>query len=265
MPAQEAVINAASNWLPGRKRRRCRIDQRDQDESETGRGETRRPVVYPKLEEGKHRPPVIESGLFQPGMAPENGSDVVMAEKHLAGNLRVPGFVGANQSEPISAEDRHQSIEQEKRGKNEEADGLQGVVQAREPGFQRVQAGAWPMKDLRRSHHCFFLSHRFCQAGTTTERRLNKHRLSDSASRREDSAAPDDAAPKRRPAVRVSATNSRNSAAAAIAQLRRYFRIRSVADWEWAVQGAAAGIFVTAARQTALRWWPRSPGPCCAG
>ena len=46
------------------------IDQRDQDESEAGRRETRRPVVYAELEEGKHGPPVVESGLFQPGMAP---------------------------------------------------------------------------------------------------------------------------------------------------------------------------------------------------
>ena len=163
MPAQEAVINAASSWLPGPEAAQVQIDQRDQDERETGRGETRRPVVYAKLEEGKHGPPVVESGLLQPGMAPQNRGDVVMADEHLAGNLRIPGFVGANQSEPISAEDRHQSIEQEKGGKNEEADGFQGVVQTRETSFQRVQAGARPIKDSRRTQHCFFLSHRFCQ------------------------------------------------------------------------------------------------------
>src|ERR1700722_14148625 len=87
-----------------------------------------------------------------------------MAAEHLAGDLRIPGLVGANQAKPISSEDRHQSIEQEKGGKYEKADGLQGVAQARETRFQRLQAGAWPMKYSRRCQHCFFLSHRFCQA-----------------------------------------------------------------------------------------------------
>ena len=95
-----------------------------------------------------------------------------MAGQHLAGDLRIPGLVGAYQSEPISAEDRHQSIEQEKRGKNEKADGFQSVVQARETSFQRIQAGARPIKDLRRTQHCFFLSHRFCQGVRTTTPRV---------------------------------------------------------------------------------------------
>ncbi len=95
------------------------INQGDQDESKTGGREPRRPVVDPELQKGEHGAPVVERGFFQPGMAPKNGSDVVVAEQHLAGNLRVAGLVGANQAEPIAAEDRHQSIEQEKRGENE--------------------------------------------------------------------------------------------------------------------------------------------------
>ena len=55
---------------PGPEAAQVQIDQRDQDESETGRGKTRRPVVYAKLQEGKHGPPVVERGLLQPGMAP---------------------------------------------------------------------------------------------------------------------------------------------------------------------------------------------------
>ena len=91
-----------------------------------------------------------------------------MPEKHLPGNLRVPGFIGPNQPEPITAENRHQAIEQDKRSENEKARRLQGVVKAREPSFQSGQTSAWPMEYSRRSHHCFVLSHRFCQAGTTT-------------------------------------------------------------------------------------------------
>ena len=86
-----------------------------------------------------------------------------MAEEHLAGNLRVSGLVGAYQSKPISAEDRHQAIEQEKRGKDEKADRFQGVVQGRETGFQRTQTGARPSKNSRRTQHCVFLSHRFAR------------------------------------------------------------------------------------------------------
>src|SRR5271156_4240386 len=87
-----------------------------------------------------------------------------MAGEHLPGDLRIPGLVGANQAKTISSEDRHQSIEQEKRGKNEKADGLQGVAQPGETRFQSLQTGVWPMKYSRRCQHCFFLSHRFCQA-----------------------------------------------------------------------------------------------------
>src|SRR6202451_3400361 len=87
-----------------------------------------------------------------------------MASEHLTGDLRIPGLVGAYQAKSISSKDRHQSIEQEKGGKYEKANGFQGVAQARETSFQRLQAGAWPMKYSRRCQHCFFLSHRFCQA-----------------------------------------------------------------------------------------------------
>ena len=86
-----------------------------------------------------------------------------MAEEHLAGNLRVSGFVGAHQSEPISAEYRHQAIEQEKGGKDEEADGFQSVVQGRETSLQRTQTVARSSDNSRRTQHCVFLSHRFAR------------------------------------------------------------------------------------------------------
>src|ERR1700733_578189 len=87
-----------------------------------------------------------------------------MAGEHLTGDLRIPGLVSADKAKPSSPEDRHQSIEQEKGGKYEKADGLQGVAQAGETSFQRLQTGGGPMKYSRRSQHCFFLDHRFCQA-----------------------------------------------------------------------------------------------------
>jgi len=139
------------------------IDQRDQDKSETGRRKTRRPVVDTKLQKSKHGPPVIKRGLLQPGMAPEYGSHVVVPAQHLPGNLRIPWFVGADQSQPISAEDWHQSIEQKEGGKNEKADSLQGFVQGREASLQIVQSGARPIHHSRRTQHCFFLNHRLCQ------------------------------------------------------------------------------------------------------
>jgi hypothetical protein len=86
-----------------------------------------------------------------------------MTEKHLAGNLRVPGLVGTYQPESVSAENRHQAIEQEKRGKHEKADRFQGVVQGRETSFQRAQTRARSSKDSRRTQHCVFLSHRFAR------------------------------------------------------------------------------------------------------
>jgi hypothetical protein len=97
-----------------------------------------------------------------------------MAVKHLPGNLRIPGFIGSYQSEAISAEDRNQSVEQEKRSENKEAGRLQRVVQGRKPSLQSGQTSAWPMEYSRRSHHCFVFSHRFCQAGTTTKRELQQ-------------------------------------------------------------------------------------------
>ena len=85
-----------------------------------------------------------------------------MPAQHLPGNLRISWLVGAYQSEPISAEDWHQSVEQKEGGKNEEADGLQGFVQGRETDFQIIQ-GTRAIHDSRRTQHCFFLNHRLCQ------------------------------------------------------------------------------------------------------
>jgi hypothetical protein len=139
------------------------VDQRYQDERKTGRGKTRRPIVHAKFQEGKHGAPVVESGLLQPGMAPQHRGDIVTAGEHLPRDLRIPGLIGPYQAKAIPPENGHQSIEQEKRGKNEKADGLQGVAQPRETIFQRLQTDGRPMKYSRRSQHCFFLNHRFCQ------------------------------------------------------------------------------------------------------
>ena len=51
------------------------VDKRHHDEGEGGRGQARRPVMHAEVLEDEHRAPVIERGLFQPGLAVEVGSD----------------------------------------------------------------------------------------------------------------------------------------------------------------------------------------------
>jgi hypothetical protein len=51
------------------------VDERHHDEGEGGRGQARRPVVHAEVLEDEHRPPVVERGLFQPGLAIEVRGD----------------------------------------------------------------------------------------------------------------------------------------------------------------------------------------------
>ena len=91
------------------------VDEHHQHEGEAGRGQARRPVVHAKFAEGEHGAPVVESRLFQPGMAPQDGRDVVAAREHLARDLRIARLVGADQAEPIAAKDRAPNRKREKR------------------------------------------------------------------------------------------------------------------------------------------------------
>jgi hypothetical protein len=73
----------------------------------------------------KHSPPIVEGGLFKPGVAVEIRSDAgakavakgmggVEPAEHLVGDLRVARLVRADEAEAIAAEDRREAVEQEK-------------------------------------------------------------------------------------------------------------------------------------------------------
>jgi hypothetical protein len=74
--------------------------------------------------EEEHGTPIVEGGLFKPGMAVEvrrnagakavgEGVGGVEPVEHLVGDLSVARFVGSDEAEAIAAEDRHEAIEQE--------------------------------------------------------------------------------------------------------------------------------------------------------
>ena len=203
-----------------------------------------------------------------------------MAGKHLPGDLRIPGLVGAYQAKPISAEDRHQSIEQEKGGKNEKADGLQGVVQARETSFQRLQTGALADEVLEAFPALLFSQPSILPGGrTTTPGGCSKTTVTkrDAKKKEPDIGLRPQGYQIHRPGERRTCRGGGSQhekrrrrliqagkeAAFAIA-VRRCWRIRSVATGVGR-PGCSRWHFRDRRRQTAPRWWPRSPGPCCAG
>ncbi len=130
--------------------------------------------------------------------------------------------------------------------KTKKADRFQRVVQGREPSFQSCQTSARPMDYLRRSHHCFFLSHRFCQAvtyrltGATTSTGYQIQRPGESIARRP-IAQHQNASSSGSPRTQLHEPPRR--------PLSHCGDPAGSAPWplEGAIQRAAAGIFVTAA------------------
>ena len=152
--------------------------EEDEDDEHAGAGGGRQsggPVGDAELLEEAHGAPVVERGLLQPGLAVEDrrdgaadealvaGVEVFSAEavrhdprvdlvalvgvrgEHLAGDLRVTRFVGADEADLISAEDRDQAVEQKEAGDGDEDDelpegatGIRGETVAPPPPEGRV-------------------------------------------------------------------------------------------------------------------------------
>ena len=110
------------------------VDEHHQHEGEAGRGQTGGPVVDAKFAEGEHGAPVVEGRFFQPGMRPQNRSDVIATREHLARHLRVTGFVGADQAEAVAAEDRHEAVKEEKGGQTKQGCGFRDLADRGKPG-----------------------------------------------------------------------------------------------------------------------------------
>jgi hypothetical protein len=78
----------------------------------------------------EHSAPVIESGLFKPGVAIEIGRDAcpetvaegvcgVESTEHFMGDLRVARLVSPDEAEAIAAEDRRKAIEKKEKDETE--------------------------------------------------------------------------------------------------------------------------------------------------
>ncbi len=127
-------------------------DEDDEGERGGGGGKTGGPVGDAELLEEAHGAPVVEGGLFEPGLAVEDGgngaaSDAVegvanvlsakaagdhlgvdcvagvgVRGEHLAGDLGVSWLVGAYQTQLVAAEDWNQSEQQQEDGNGEQDD-----------------------------------------------------------------------------------------------------------------------------------------------
>ena len=106
------------------------VDEADHDEGECGRGQPCAPVVDAEVLKEKHRAPVVEGRLLQPGMAVEIRGHAgaqppfqrvrrVEADQHLVRDLGIARLVGAHQAQAIAAEHRRKAVSKEKDGKSE--------------------------------------------------------------------------------------------------------------------------------------------------
>jgi hypothetical protein len=87
--------------------------------------------VHAELLKDEHGAPVIQGGLLKPRAAIEVRSDAgakasfhgmgrVEADQHLVGYLGIAGLIGTHQAQPIAAQQRRLSIENEENGKSQE-------------------------------------------------------------------------------------------------------------------------------------------------
>ncbi len=111
------------------------VDQGRHDEGEAGGGQARAPVVHSEFLEHKHGAPVVEGRFLEPGVTVEVGSDTgaespfegmrrVESVQHLMSDLGIARLVRAHQAQPVSAQDRSQSIEKKEEGEDEKDRGL---------------------------------------------------------------------------------------------------------------------------------------------
>ena len=132
------------------------VDEDDEGERSGGGGEAGGPVGDAELLEEAHGAPVVEGGLFEPGLAVEDGGDgsadeavVGVAEggegeaagndlgvdfvagvgvggEHLAGDLGVAGLVCADEAELVASEEGNEAVEEEEAGDGAEDEDLAG-------------------------------------------------------------------------------------------------------------------------------------------
>ena len=99
----------------------------DHDEGEGGRGQAGAPVVHAEVLKEKHRAPVVERRLLQPGTAVEIGRNAgaqaafervrrVEAHQHLVRDLGIARLVGAHQAQAVAAQKRGKPVNKEKDG-----------------------------------------------------------------------------------------------------------------------------------------------------
>ena len=88
------------------------VDENNKRQSEAGRGETRCPIVDAELTEREHGAPIKQRRLLEPRFPVEDGRDVIVADQHLARDLRVAGLIRSNKSQAIATEDRDQAIKE---------------------------------------------------------------------------------------------------------------------------------------------------------
>src|SRR5450631_1069701 len=105
------------------------INEGGHDEGEACRGQAGAPIVDAELLKDEHRAPVVERRLLKPGMTVEVGRNAgaelpfdrvsgIKAVKHFVRDLRIARLVGAHQTEPITAEQRRLSVDDEEGSEN---------------------------------------------------------------------------------------------------------------------------------------------------
>jgi hypothetical protein len=102
------------------------VDKADHNEGKSRRGEPGAPVMDPEILKQKHRSPVVESGLLQPGVAVEIGGNAgaetvrqilgdVEPVQHLVRDLGVAGLVSSHQSQTVAAQYGCEAVNEEER------------------------------------------------------------------------------------------------------------------------------------------------------